>query len=82
MWTIISGTIVINTVKQMETRNMTMFYNRNDRIYGINISIKQYAFCNRNKTFEIFTHIQEANKFEGYYLNNISINHCIGFKLC
>ena len=68
----------------MKTRNWTMFYNfnnRNDGIYGMSISIEHFTFCSRDRKLEIFTHIKDAIKFEGYHFNNISINHYIGFEL-
>ena len=57
------------------------FNKRNDGIYGMNISIEHYTFCSRDRKFEIFTHIKDAIKFEGYHFNNISINHYIGCEL-
>ena len=84
LWTIVSGTSVTSTLIQVETSILAMFYNfsnRIDRISGINIAIKQYTFCNRDRTFERFPHIDDSIEFEGYYLNNISINNCIAFKL-
>ena len=60
----------------IETRNSSMLYNRNGKIDGTNIMIEQYTFCDSNR----FTHIEESVKFEGYYLNNISLKHYVGIE--